>query len=342
MTPEEASAAPLMVHPHPEPRPYHLMLRTWTYRPGHDWWRPVAGIVLSFAAVVLVLPFLMLPVLIVGVLIEGGTVDFWDRFLDQGLMTDLTPSGLLYLNLTIAGMAPVTWLVVRYLHRLRPRWLSSVKPGMRWTFLLGCLGLAVVALISSLVVGAFLPVSVDPSGNTELNDFTLTTVALALVVVFTTPLQAIGEEYLFRGYLLQSLGALFRVEWVAITVSALIFAAAHGAQNFPLFFDRFGFGIVAAWLVIRTGGLEAGIALHILNNVVAFGLAILVGDIGESMTVSEASWWNIPVTLTQSIVFAVLVLWWAKRAGIARMTAPPIGAPISGFDVAGPVAPATT
>ena len=69
--------------------------------------------------------------------------------------------------------------------------------------------------------------------------------------------------------------------WVAIVLTATLFALAHGAQNFPLFFDRFAFGLIAGWLVIRTGGLEAGIALHVLNNFLAFGFALSFGDLSD-------------------------------------------------------------
>ena len=60
------------------------------------------------------------------------------------------------------------------------------------------------------------------------------------------------------------------------------------------------FGLIAGWLVIRTGGLEAGIAMHVLNNYLAFGFALAFTDITSTLNVAEVSWWNIPVTLTQS------------------------------------------
>ena len=159
----------------------------------------------------------------------------------------------------------------------------------------------------------------------------MATAASALVVLLTTPLQAAGEEYLFRGYLLQAFGSLFptrRAElarWVAIAATAVLFAFAHGAQNFPLFFDRFAFGLIAGWLVTRTGGLEAAIALHVLNNFLAFGLALSFGDLTETLNVSEASWWNIVLTLTQSLVYAALVLVVARRMHLQTHTRPPAG-----------------
>ena len=67
-------------------------------------------------------------------------------------------------------------------------------------------------------------------------------------------------------------------------VPAILFALAHGlGQSAPIFFDRFAFGLVAGTLVILTGGLEAGIAMHVLNNWLAFGLALAFGDMGSSL-----------------------------------------------------------
>ena len=92
------------------------------------------------------------------------------------------------------------------------------------------------------------------------------------------------------------------------------------------FSDRFGRRpvLIAGWLVIRTGGLEAGIALHILNNFLAYGFALTFGDLTESLTVSEVSWWNVPVTLTQEGVYALLVVLVARRMGLQTRTRPPV------------------
>jgi membrane protease YdiL (CAAX protease family) len=208
-------------------------------------------------------------------------------------------------------------------HNLRPRWLTSVVPRMRWKFFAICLGLSVVALAAQVAVGSVLPDDAGGVVGGKLNDFTTTTALAALVVLLTTPLQAAGEEYVFRGYLLQAIGSLFSNRWVAIGATGLLFALAHGVQNFPLFFDRLSFGLIAAWLVIRTGGLEAGIALHVLNNFLAFGLALSYGNLSETLNVTEASWWNIVLTVTQSAVYAALVLYVARRMGLQTCTRPP-------------------
>jgi membrane protease YdiL (CAAX protease family) len=216
----------------------------------------------------------------------------------------------------------VAWLVVRVVHGMRPRWLASVLPGFRWKFFLACSGLAVVALGVSLVVGAFLPDDANgTTGTAHVPSGQL--LATAIVILFTTPLQAIGEEYGFRGYLMQAFGSFTGSRVVALLLTSGLFALAHGTQNFPLFFDRFTFGMIAGLLVILVGGLEAGIALHILNNLLAFGVAIAFGQLDSALTVSEASWWQLPVTIVQNGVFLLLVLWLARRMGLRNMTAPP-------------------
>jgi hypothetical protein len=254
---------------------------------------------------------------------SGAYLDDLERQVDAATSGDVGPQELLALNLGLASMIPITWLIMRGLHRMRPRWLASVVPRIRWRFFAVCLGLAGVALLAQVLVGLLLPAGPEDEMSGTVNDFTVRAAATALVVLATTPLQAAGEEYLFRGYLLQAFGSLSRNRWVAILATALLFAIAHGSQNFPLFFDRFAFGVIAGWLVTRTGGLEAGIALHILNNFLAFGFALAFGDIGTALSVSEVSWWNIVLTVTQSGVYTLLVVLVARRMSLQTTTRPP-------------------
>ena len=56
------------------------------------------------------------------------------------------------------------------------------------------------------------------------------------------------------------------------------------------------------------------------ENVTRFGLALVYGNMSSTLNASSGSWWNIPVTLTQSLVFLALVLWAARRRRIATRT----------------------
>lgn len=314
---------PVASHPHPEPRTYPLMLRTWAYAV----WKPIVGLLLLIIGVILVAPLLLLPVLAVAVAIEDKSGPFVDRFTDALTLESATPPSMLYLNLTLASAIPITWLIMRFLHRMRPRWLTSVRPGMRWKFFAACVGLAVMALVAQVVVGAVLPQDPNEIGG-KLNELTPELVTLGLVILLTTPLQAMGEEYAFRGYAMQAFGSLTKSPWFAIVLTSVLFALAHGVQNVPLFLDRFVFGLMAGYVVLRTGGLEAGIAMHIFNNLVAFGFALAFTDVSSALTVTEVSWWQLPLTVTQNGVFLVLVLLVAQRMGIGDRTTPPAPRPV--------------
>jgi membrane protease YdiL (CAAX protease family) len=310
-----------LAHPHPEPRTYPLILLTWTYA----WWKPAVGVLLLVVGMFVVAPLVLFPVLMVAVAIDH-TGSYSNALGDAAGLQHVTWPAMLYLNLTLAGLTVVAWAIARFVHRMRLRWLLSVKPGMRWGFFWACFGLAPLAMIAQFVVGALLPTDPNDVGGSP-NHITGTIVALGIVVLLTTPLQAIGEEFAFRGYAMQAFGALTRRPWLAILITATLFALAHGLQNAPLFLDRFTFGLMAGYLVHRTGGLEAGIAMHVWNNLVAFGFALLFTNIDDTLNVTEVSWWNIPLTITQNGVFLVLVLLVARSMGIGNRTTPPGAAP---------------
>jgi membrane protease YdiL (CAAX protease family) len=275
-----------------------------------------------------VVPLVAGGVAFVTLLATGSSAEEASAVLD--VTQEATPAGLALLNIVIAAAIPVSWAVTWWLHRLKPRWLSSVAPRLRWRFLLVCLGLAVVALVASLLVGLLLPLAPGESPVGEVNDFTSRTRDFVIVVLLLTPLQAAGEEYLFRGYLTQAFGSLVwgrrASQVLAVLGPALIFALFHGfSQDAPVFFDRFAFGVVAGILVIRTGGLEAAIAMHVLNNFLAFGLALAFGDLTTALTATGgSSWWMILSTLTQSLVYLALATWVAKGMGLVNV-GPPVG-----------------
>ena len=309
----------------PDFRPqYHQLHRVG--RPGI--WRSLVGSLLVLLLVFGVVPAVAGAIAFAALMAAGNTMDETTAILD--VTAEATPIGLALLNIVIAAAIPVSWAVTWWLHRLKPRWLSSVAPRLRWRYLLVCIGLSVVALVASLVVGLLLPLAPGEAPIGEVNEFTSRTRDFVLVVLLLTPLQAAGEECLFRGYLTQAFGSLLWArrasQALAVVGPALIFALFHGvSQDAPVFFDRFAFGIVAGILVIRTGGLEAAIAMHVLNNFLAFGLALAFGDLTTALTATGgSSWWMILSTLTQSLVYLALATWVAKAMGLVNV-GPPVG-----------------
>ena len=296
--------------------PYHRIHEAGL--PG--WWRPVAGVICAIIGLFVVGSLVAIVPFVAWYVATGADLSASvTRLVD---LTKPTPAGLAYLNLTLSTMIPMSWLINRVMHGLLPRWLASVGPRLRWRFLVACMGVAVVALFATLLVSAITPGQSDGVSG-HANAWTSTTRDYLLVLLFLTPFQAAGEEYLFRGYLTQAFGGLFHRAWVAIVLPAFLFGLAHGlGQSIPVFFDRFAFGLVAGALVVLTGGLEAGIAMHVLNNWLAFGLALAYGDMASTLNPTGGSWWSIPVTLTQSLVYLGLAVLVARRMGLATTTGP--------------------
>ena len=238
-------------------------------------------------------------------------------------LDNVTPLGLAYVNLVLASAIPTTILINYAVHGLAPGWLMSVARRIRWRFLIACVGLSVVALVATVIVSTLVPQSAGTELSGEANAFTSTTRDFLLVVLILTPLQAAGEEFVFRGYLMQAFGGVFGSRVVAVLLSSLLFALAHGlGQDLPIFVDRFAFGLVAGALVILTGGLEAAIAMHVLNNFLAFGLALAFTDMTSALNPTGGTWWSLPGTLTQSLVYLVLATWLARRMGLATTHTP--------------------
>lgn len=284
-------------------------------RPGA--WRGLLGVLGLGVGTFVIAPLVWQVVFAIGYAASGRPVMAnIEKLID---LEDPTPASLAYLNLVLASAIPVAWLLSWGLHGIRPRWLSSVLPGIRWRFFAACLTLSLVALMSTLLVTAVLPQQGGVEMSGEINTFSDTTRDFLLVVVLLTPLQAAGEEYAFRGYLVQAFGGIFGRPAVAVLMSSLLFALAHGlGQSWPIFVDRLAFGLVAGILVILTGGLEAGIAMHVLNNFVAFGLALAYSDMGTALNPTGGSWWSLPATLTQSLVYLALALFVARRMGLSN------------------------
>ena len=304
---------------------YHRIYRAG--RQGWGWY--VGGIVTSLLLFFVVGAVLVLVGAIVLLLATGTPVgDLADRVAALASTDDVTPSVLLFLNAVLILGIPSAWFCARVLHGVRPRWLASVAPRIRWRWLLASFGVSLLTLFIALVLGALLPgasESEDVSGG--VNAFTDTTRDFLLVIVLMTPLQAVAEEYVFRGYLTQAFGGLLRnaqvARYVAVIGPAVLFALAHGAgQSFPVFVDRLAFGLVAGILVIATGGLEAAIAYHVLNNLLAFGFALAFGDMTEALNASGGGWWDVVISLVKSAIFVALSIYVARRMGVRTRTTP--------------------
>ncbi len=295
---------------------YPQLLRTSRYR----WWRPLLGLVLAAA---IVFAGAIVVVVVIGAVSALAGVD---QDVQESLGAD-SPWGLLANNLLIALVLPAVLLAVFVVHREPAGTLSSVSGRLRRQLLLRLLPLGFAVVLVFFAVSFAVP----PAGVGDIDvPGASTLVGLLVVIVLTTPLQAAAEEYGFRGYLTQAVASWFPRPLVgtvlAAVVSALLFALAHGGQEPALFLDRFAFGLVASWLVWRTGGLEASLVLHVANNMVSLSWTAATGSIEEALSVSSLDWPYAVLDVLMMLVFAWLADRLARRLGTA-VRREPSGAP---------------
>lgn len=299
--PGRSSYAPPPARVDPEPgSTYPLVLRTQ----GYLWWRSLLGVALGIAAYVVISPLIVQLIAGIGFAVDAGGRSWHDYY--AAALRFASPVGFLAGNLAIIALIPVSVLLVAYWHGVRPRWLWSVQPGVRWRYLIICLVTSTLGYVAVLALssrfeglGHFVP----ESGFWWY----------VVVIVLTSPIQALAEEVFFRGYLLQALGSLVENKWFGIVVSALVFTAFHGSQNPALMAERLAFGLLAAILVTKTGGLEAGIAAHVMNNVIAFLLAGLTSSIAQIRAITDVTWLQSGFDILGYVVVAVIA-WLVGRA----------------------------
>ncbi|MEO5920777.1 MAG: CPBP family intramembrane glutamic endopeptidase [Pseudolysinimonas sp.] len=305
-------------------QPYHRLFRTLD---GFRWWRPLVALLLAGVYYVVFSVVVAVPVLVLAVVTGRVSIDDPARLQsdlgDLAVLDAASPISLLLALGSLAVMLPAVHLALLSTG-LRPTGVRhSVAFRLRWRWLwqssVPAFVIVVAATVVPILIGSMFGEEALGGVTTEPVLF-LGCVAIILVL---TPFQAAAEEYVFRGFLAQMLGSWVRYAPVAIIVPTAAFASLH-------IYDAAGlasvaiFGLGAAYVVWRTGGLEAGITYHALNNISAF-LFLASGVYGTTVNESETASNPAEVvlvvgsTLIATGVWVAWVLWLAKRKGIVRL-----------------------
>lgn len=295
---------------------YHRLARS---APGYRWWKPLVtglialGIFIGFTIVLVV-------VLLASTLAFPEVRPVITTLITTGEIDNSLPVILAFSLSSIAVILPSVWLA-RLIMGPRPvGLLSSIAGRLRWRWMARLILPVVIAYgastLFSVVVLPLLtgervpPVAVSPS-----------TWTVVLVAVLLVPLQATAEEFFFRGYLAQTIGGWLKHPLFAILLPVPLFTIGHQYDVWGLI-DVSVFAVVAGWLVWRTGGLEASIVAHVVNNTVIF----VIGAFGLiDVNSKTSSGLEVVISAVTLALYAWLVLRAAKRFGLqrVRIIAPP-------------------
>lgn len=286
--------------------------------PAWTWWRPIVAVIAILVAMFAFSAMLM------GVAIAfetaTGRIDPTAADFDASKMTAIR---FIANNLGVATLIPSALLIGWLLFRQRPGWLAGVRGAMRWGWLGRCLVLITPLWLVTMGITLWLD-SRAPGGLTLAVH--PDTWVLLIGVLLTTPLQAAGEEFGFRGVVNRAGASYFRNPTVGLVVGTIVstalFAGAHGAADPWLNTYYIWFGLAACLVVWRTGGLEGAIAMHAVNNVFTMALASF-GDL-DKVFQRDAGTSSATALISMAVVTlaAALIIWQHHRLGLDREAAP--------------------
>lgn len=186
-----------------------------------------------------------------------------------------------YAGVVLAAYVLASWALLRWVDR-RP--VSALGLRFGWRAVLGLLVGYGIAQAAALLAGwSTQALGIARTMEVDASDGPASSVPVIAVLVFLRAfvLQGIGEEVLFRGYLLQSLR-----HWpvLGVVISAVAFTVPHlassGGQQSTLEHAAylampFGFAISAGFLAIALRSVWAAVGIHGGFHLATFGAAVV-------------------------------------------------------------------
>jgi membrane protease YdiL (CAAX protease family) len=231
----------------------------------------ISSIFITIAAVVFV--FFVTQVISLLLAISLSKVELTSSNLDD-LITNLGANTFLAIQLIPFLFALLTLLLcVKFLHKRSVLTVFTSRKNIDWKRFL------VSSTIWCAIMGVNLFIAIRFSDTIQWNFNFQTFIPLLLVSLILIPIQTTCEEVFFRGYLLQLFGVSYRLPWLAIIITSVLFGLIH-AGNPEI--DYLGYialmyyiltGVFLSIIAVMDEGLELSMGYHAANNI--FGALIL-------------------------------------------------------------------
>ena len=197
-----------------------------------------------------------------------------------------------YLSIVIFG--PAIYIASKIVRDRPFSSYSSSRGGWNWKIYFKCLSIPFVIYFSYFLISLLI-------GN-EYGDVSQISLMCMIISLIIIPAQCIVEEHVFRGLIMQTLGAWFKNPILAIIIQSVIFAIVHSYNSLGVITIGIS-GIVYGWLSWRTNGLEASAAIHSINNLMSFFVVAL----SLSSISSTVTFWDLVADVLITLVSAIAV-----------------------------------
>jgi len=213
----------------------------------------------------------VIPLMTAAYLKVGSIDKFMEATKDVFATIGLNSNLYLFLALLTLIMGLVGLLIgIKFIHNRLIKTVVTSRNKIDWKRVFYAFGLWFSIAVVVIVIGIYL----DPD-NLVWNFKPIPFLILVLISVLFIPLQTSFEELLFRGYLMQGLGALAKNRWIPLLATSLIFGLLHGMNPEV---EKLGWGIMVFYIgtgllygitTLMDEGTELALGLHAANNVVA-------------------------------------------------------------------------
>ncbi len=136
--------------------------------------------------------------------------------------------------------------------------------------------------IWGMVLTIALAIGISTGQPVDWNFNPTTFFLLFLISIFLIPIQTTAEELMFRGFLLQTFGKIFKKGWISILLTGALFGFLHWANpevaligNILLLY-YIGTGVFLGVLAVLDDGMELPMGYHAINNI--FASVVLTND----------------------------------------------------------------
>lgn len=195
--------------------------------------------------------------------------------------------------------------------------LISAYPNIRWErYIFGNL------LWFGLMIGAELVTYFIKPDNYIFQFNTGQFFALLIISLLMIPLQAAGEELIFRGYLMQGIGWATKRPWVALLITSIAFGSLHWGNPEMA---KYGQGFIVTYMItglffgiitLMDEGLELAMGAHAINNIYNAVLVSFPASALELPTVFRIKEYDAWLIFAIELVIFALFIWvCAKKYG---------------------------
>lgn len=280
----------------------------------YRWWKSIACFLLAgFLFVV----FMVLAMFALGasgmlppfeVLLQDTDSLTADELMDEamGLMTGRGLEIALLLGSVIL-LLPALWIAMKATRLGGLRTLSSVEGHLRWQRI----GRLIVPVFLIFAVGNLAELAITCLLSGEMPAFSLPSLSYILTILILVPIQSATEEYAYRGFLMQSFGSWIPIAIIPLILQAVIFMGSHTYNVWGLI-SILVFGLIAGILTLKTGGLEASIVFHAMNNICAF---LVSAAVGANAMAAEATILDMALSIALDLIIFFAIIHIMKKKG---------------------------